>query len=109
LDVRRAHGNQRRLDAATTWPGTTPGRDRVLFVVAGAPPPTRTIERVLDEMGCEFIQLYGLTKTSPLVTINRQRAEWDELDSQQRARRLGRAGVPALGGAPFERELRHLR
>jgi fatty-acyl-CoA synthase len=85
------------LDAAATWDGEIPGRDRVRIVAAGAPPPTRTIERVLDELGWEFIQIYGLTETSPLVTINRQRAEWDELDTHERARRLGRAGAPALG------------
>jgi acyl-CoA synthetase (AMP-forming)/AMP-acid ligase II len=85
------------LDAATTWDGVIPGRDRVRIVAAGAPPPTRTIERVLDELGWEFIQIYGLTETSPLVTVNRQRAEWDGLSTHERARRLGRAGVPALG------------
>ena len=67
------------------------------IVAAGAPPPTRTIERVLDELGWEFIQIYGLTETSPLVTINRQRAEWDDLPTHERARNLGRAGAPALG------------
>ena len=85
------------LDAAPRWDGPIPGRDRVRIVAAGAPPPTRTIQRVLDELGWEFIQIYGLTETSPLVTINRQRAEWDDLDSLERAKRLGRAGVPALG------------
>ncbi len=88
------------LDAAQTWDGgaaAIPGRDRVRIVAAGAPPPTRTIERVLDELGWEFIQIYGLTETSPLVTVNRQRAEWDELSTHERARNLGRAGAPALG------------
>ena len=85
------------LDAAQTWSGEIPGRDRVRIVAAGAPPPTRTIERVLDELGWEFIQIYGLTETSPLVTVNRQRAEWDDLSTHERARRLGRAGAPALG------------
>ncbi|HET6877696.1 MAG TPA: AMP-binding protein [Jatrophihabitans sp.] len=85
------------LDAAATWDGPIPGRDRVRIIAAGAPPPTRTIERVLDELGWEFIQIYGLTETSPLVTINRQRAEWDAMSSHERARRLGRAGAPALG------------
>ena len=85
------------LDAAGSWPGDIPGRGRVRVVVAGAPPPTRTIERVLDELGWEFIQIYGLTETSPLVTVNRQRAEWDGLSLHERARRLGRAGAPALG------------
>ncbi|HEV7206287.1 MAG TPA: AMP-binding protein [Jatrophihabitans sp.] len=85
------------LDAAPNWDGEIPGRDRVRIIVAGAPPPTRTIERVLDELGWEFIQIYGLTETSPLVTVNRQRREWDGLPAHDRAKLLGRAGAPALG------------
>ena len=63
------------LDAAATWNGPIPGRDRVRIVVAGAPPPTRTIERVETELGWEFAQIYGLTETAPLLTMNRKRAE----------------------------------
>jgi len=85
------------LDGAAAWQGPIPGRDRVRIVVAGAPPPTRTIERVLTDLGWEFIQIYGLTETAPLLTINRQRAEWDALAPAERARRLVRAGAPALG------------
>jgi acyl-CoA synthetase (AMP-forming)/AMP-acid ligase II len=85
------------LDAAQTWDGPIPGRDRVRIVVAGAPPPTRTIERVETELGWQFNQIYGLTETSPLLTINRPRAEWDELTPGDRAVKLGRAGSPALG------------
>ena len=69
-----------------------PGRDRTRVVVAGAPPPSRTIERVESELGWEFIQIYGLTETSPLLTINRHRSEWDDLPSGDRARKLMRAG-----------------
>ncbi len=75
----------------------TPGRGTTRIVVAGAPPPSKTIERVQTELGWEFIQIYGLTETSPLLTINRTRAEWDDLDGPERARRLSQAGVPALG------------
>ena len=85
------------LDAAQKWAGPIPGRGRVRMVVAGAPPPTRTIERVETELGWEFIQIYGLTETSPFLTINRSRAEWDSLSTAERAQRLGRAGSPALG------------
>jgi fatty-acyl-CoA synthase len=85
------------LEGAATWEGEVPGRDRVRIVVAGAPPPTRTIERVMEELGWEFIQIYGLTETSPLVTVNRLRAEWDDLGTHEQARLLGRAGAPALG------------
>jgi acyl-CoA synthetase (AMP-forming)/AMP-acid ligase II len=85
------------LDAGTTWDAAVPGSGVTRILVAGAPPPTRTIQRVLDELGWEFCQLYGLTETSPIVTMNRMRAEWDDLPSAERAKRLGRAGVPALG------------
>ncbi|MGY6499984.1 MAG: AMP-binding protein [Acidimicrobiales bacterium] len=85
------------LDAAADWDGPVPGRDRVRMVVAGAPPPTRTIERAMTELGWEFIQIYGLTETSPLLTMNRMRAEWDDLDPAERAAKLSRAGAPALG------------
>ena len=85
------------LDAAATWDGPIPGAGRTRIVVAGAPPPTRTIERVETELGWEFIQIYGLTETSPLLTMNRTRAEWDDLDPAARAQKLGRTGVPAVG------------
>jgi fatty-acyl-CoA synthase len=85
------------LDAAPSWDGPIPGEGRTRIVVAGAPPPTRTIERVETELGWEFIQIYGLTETSPLLTINRARAEWDDLGPGERAQRLSRAGVPAVG------------
>lgn len=85
------------LDAAADWEGEIPGRDRVRIIVAGAPPPTRTIERVIEELGWQFNQIYGLTETSPIVTVNRMRAEWDDLPVGEQAKRLGRAGAPALG------------
>ncbi len=58
---------------------------------------TRTIERVRAELGWEFIQIYGLTETAPLITMNRFRSEWADLDDHQQARMLGRAGAPAIG------------
>ena len=85
------------LDAAAEWDGPIPGRDRVRIVVAGAPPPTRTIERVETELGWEFVQIYGLTETSPLLTINRTREEFDDLSPAERAVKLNRAGAPAFG------------
>jgi fatty-acyl-CoA synthase len=84
------------LEAATEW-DRVPGRGRVRIIVAGAPPPSRTIERVETELGWEFVQIYGLTETAPLLTINRTRAEWDALSSAERAAKLVRAGVPAVG------------
>jgi fatty-acyl-CoA synthase len=85
------------LDAAPDWEGEIPGRNRTRIIVAGAPPPTKTIARVEVELGWEFIQIYGLTETSPLLTVNRGRSEWDDLPREERAQKLVRAGTPALG------------
>ena len=85
------------LDAAPSWEGEIPGRGRTRIIVAGAPPPTKTVARVEAELGWEFIQIYGLTETSPLLTINRGRSEWDDLEPAERASKLVRAGTPAVG------------
>ncbi|MGC4111534.1 MAG: AMP-binding protein [Nocardioides sp.] len=85
------------LDAAPHWDGPVPGRDRTRIIVAGAPPPTKTVARVEAELGWEFVQIYGLTETSPLLTVNRARSEWDDLDPEERAHKLVRAGTPAIG------------
>jgi acyl-CoA synthetase (AMP-forming)/AMP-acid ligase II len=82
------------LDAAAAGAHVRKG---VRIVVAGAPPPSKVIERVETELGWEFIQIYGLTETSPLLTINRAPMEWDDVEPAERARRLSRAGVPAVG------------
>src|SRR4051794_27498064 len=74
-----------------------PGRDIVRIVVAGAPPPSKTIERVESELGWEFIQIYGLTETAPLLTMNRAGLEYDGLELGEKARLLSRAGTPCIG------------
>jgi acyl-CoA synthetase (AMP-forming)/AMP-acid ligase II len=91
------------LDAATaraaagrTIPGMATGQ-RIRIVVAGAPPPSSVIEQVETALGWEFIQIYGLTETAPLLTVNRAPLEWDDLDPTERSRRLARAGAPAIG------------
>ena len=96
--VRRARGRRRgpRRRRDVGRPDPRPGRTRI--VVAGAPPPTRTIERVETELGWEFIQIYGLTETSPLLTMNRSRAGVGRPRRRRSGRQLlGRAGAPALG------------
>jgi acyl-CoA synthetase (AMP-forming)/AMP-acid ligase II len=85
------------LDAAQNWPGKVPGFGRIRMVVAGAPPPQRTIERMETELGWEMIQIYGLTETAPLLTMNRLGPEFDDKTSAEKAARLVNAGTPCLG------------
>ncbi|MPZ24649.1 MAG: AMP-binding protein, partial [Dehalococcoidia bacterium] len=42
---------------------------RPRFTIAGAPPPVRFVERLEKDLGWEFFQLYGLTETSPILTV----------------------------------------
>jgi acyl-CoA synthetase (AMP-forming)/AMP-acid ligase II len=84
-------------DAAAKWDratdGDIPGRGRMPMVVAGAPPPTRAIERMVPELGWEFIQIYGLAERALLWTMSRQRAEWDDPSPRDH-------GAPGVSGAP---------
>ncbi len=63
------------------------------FTVAGAPPPAAFIERLERELGWEFIQIYGLTETAPLLTVSQPEFGTAVDDYARRAR----AGVPAIG------------
>ena len=85
------------LDALAEWDGPVPGSGVTRVVVAGAAPPTSIIERCESELGWEFVQIYGLTETTPVVTLNRAPAEWAVLDATQRAPLLARAGSPVIG------------
>ncbi len=99
LHVRRAGGRgggARRRRA--TWDGPSPGAGPRAHRAS----PARRRRRGRSSgsrpsSGWEFIQIYGLTETSPLLTMNRRRAEYDDLTT-----RNGRSGSvaparPALG------------
>ncbi len=68
-------------------------RTKPRFTVAGAPPPAAFIERLEQELGWDFIQIYGLTETSPVLTVSLPDAGTEKEDWQRRSR----AGTPALG------------
>ncbi len=63
------------------------------FTVAGAPPPAAFIERLEKELGWEFLQIYGLTETAPLLTISKP----DYVTEADDWARRSRAGVAGIG------------
>jgi fatty-acyl-CoA synthase len=63
------------------------------FTVAGAPPPAAFIERLEHELGWQFIQIYGLTETAPMLTVSRP----DHATRADDWARRARAGVEAVG------------
>jgi fatty-acyl-CoA synthase len=70
---------------------------RPRLVVAGAPPPAAFIKRLRQELGWEFIQVYGLTETAPFLTICTLRPDMEALPEDEKCQILARAGVPMIG------------
>ena len=85
------------IDAVARTPDSPRGAGLVRMVIAGAPPPAKTIERLETEVGWQFNQIYGLTETAPVLTINRTWKEYESYSASERAALLSRAGVPVLG------------
>jgi fatty-acyl-CoA synthase len=71
-------------------------RRGVRVLTAGAPPAAATIERVEGELGWEITQVYGLTETSPFITICEPRPEFAELSSTDRCAIKACQGVELL-------------
>jgi fatty-acyl-CoA synthase len=63
------------------------------FVLAGAPPPVAFIQKLEEELGWHFLQIYGLTETAPLLTSS----QVDHVTEQKDYARSPRAGVPGIG------------
>jgi fatty-acyl-CoA synthase len=86
----------------------------VRVLTAGAPPAAATIERVEEELGWTITHVYGLTETSPLITVCEPRPEDQGLAPAERARRKARQGVELItsgevqviddAGAPVPRD-----
>jgi len=66
---------------------------RIRVLTAGAPPAAATIERIEGELGWEVIHVYGMTETSPFISICEQRPEHASLSPQDRAAIKARQGV----------------
>lgn len=60
-------------------------RRGVRILTAGAPPAAATIERIEGELGWVITQAYGLTETSPFITICEPRPEHQGLSCEESA------------------------
>jgi fatty-acyl-CoA synthase len=71
-------------------------RPGVRLFTAGAPPAAATIERIEGELGWQLTQVYGLTETSPFITICEERPEHAGLSPRERATIKARQGVELI-------------
>ena len=68
----------------------------VRVITAGAPPAAATIERVEGELGWEVNHVYGMTETSPFISICEPRPQHAALSPQQRAAVKARQGIELI-------------
>ena len=68
----------------------------VHVVTAGAPPAAATIERLEGELGWEVTHVYGLTETSPFITVCDPLPEHAALPAAERAAIKARQGVELI-------------
>lgn len=71
-------------------------RRGVRVMTAGAPPAASTIERLEDELGWRVTHVYGLTETTPFITVCEPRAEHEQLSTAERAIIKARQGVELI-------------
>jgi fatty-acyl-CoA synthase len=68
----------------------------VRVVTAGAPPAAATIRTVEEDLGWTVTQVYGLTETSPFITVCEPRPEHDRLEITELATIKARQGVELI-------------
>lgn len=73
-------------------------KQNVRIIVAGASPPLAFIRRAEKELGWEFIQVYGMTELSPLVTISRIRQQHLDEEEDTIFEMKARTGYEMIGG-----------
>jgi fatty-acyl-CoA synthase len=71
-------------------------RQGVRVFTAGAPPAALTIERLEGELGWTVTQVYGLTETTPFITVCEPRVEHEGLSLTERATIKARQGVELI-------------
>jgi len=70
--------------------------DGIRVLTAGAPPAPATIQRVEEELGWEITHIYGMTETSPFISICEPRLGHKMLPPQLRAVIKARQGVELI-------------
>ena len=68
----------------------------VRVLTAGAPPAAATIQRVEGDLGWTVRQVYGLTETSPFITVCESRPEHVQLSADEQSTIKARQGVELI-------------
>jgi len=68
-----------------------------MFLTAGAPIAPELVRKIVEAFGCQYVQYYGMTETSPLLTFSLLKAHHQALPKEERIRIASRTGRSFLG------------
>ncbi len=69
----------------------------VRIATAGSAPPTALIRAMQEQLNWQVLQVYGLTETSPFLTVSRLKPHMHSWPTEERYRMQTRTGYPMLG------------
>jgi fatty-acyl-CoA synthase len=69
----------------------------VRVIIAGSAPPPAFVTRVEKELGWEFIQVYGMTESSPLSLVSVIRSQLKDLPIEDQYKIKAKAGISMIG------------
>ena len=83
------------LNAPESAAGKVPPNIRV--GTAGSAPPMAVIQELQRRCGCDVIQVYGLTETSPFLTVSKLKPHMHDWSDEEKCRIKTRSGHPMIG------------
>ncbi|MCA1065043.1 long-chain-fatty-acid--CoA ligase [Rossellomorea sp. AcN35-11] len=72
-------------------------RQDIRVVIAGSAPPPAFVRKVEEDLKWEFIQVYGMTEISPLITTSILRSEEKDRPKEEKYRLMAKAGYSMIG------------
>jgi acyl-CoA synthetase (AMP-forming)/AMP-acid ligase II len=67
------------------------------LITGGSPIAPEVVRQTINIFGCEYIQLYGMTETSPFLTISAPKDNSQQLSKEEDLARRCRTGRPYIG------------
>ncbi len=70
-----------------------------VILSGGAPIAPETVRQIMEIFGCDYIQTYGLTETSPYVTVSTLKSHLSDLPTEEQRAFISRTGREFLSVA----------
>lgn len=67
------------------------------IIIAGSAPPPAFVIAVEQRLGWTFIQVYGMTEISPLITISEIRSQYLDLEQSEKSSLKAKTGYAMIG------------